>query len=222
MERMNSLFDKRVNARKIKLIDKFLHNKSKILDIGCGNGLYGVHCREMGCDVTQIDIIDRRDSRAKDMKFEQADAEKYSQTGVTYDGVLAFDIIEHLVDDRDFLARCHQMMEKDGRVIISVPNEDNSLLERCELAHVHFTDKTHKREYSRASLQELLSKVGFKVLHCEPQYNSSIVNIPQLLMGDTFISKITAIAISYQLKVFLKLGLLKRKIIADWFIVGEK
>jgi len=39
-----------VNNIKIAFLDSWL-KKGAVLDAGCGNGLYGLHCADKGCDV---------------------------------------------------------------------------------------------------------------------------------------------------------------------------
>jgi len=111
---------------------------------------------------------------------------------------------------------------RGGRIFISVPNEDNSMLEPLNLSHVHFTDKTHRREYSQEKFKCLLDSTGFNVLALLPHFNTAIAGVPLLLAKNNPVSKVLAKLCSYQMRVLMKVGMLKSQVIADWFVVGEK
>lgn len=210
-----------VNPEKIDLLKEFCAGKT-VLDIGCGNGLYSKFLEEKGYKVLLADVADRRDQRAKNLPFRLMDAEKPDSMDGGFDNIIAFDIVEHLDDDGAFIERCYGMLNAGGRMFVSVPNEDNSVLDKVHLAHVHFTDKTHKREYSEEQLRRLMEGRGFKTLSMKGHVNKLAVYLPGLLSGDGFLSRVAIRFIILQLKILNKSGLIKDKIIADWFGVFEK
>jgi SAM-dependent methyltransferase len=220
MNKRLSKYHPGVNPKKIKMLRDFLID-GRVLDVGCGNGLYGLDCADRGAEVLQLDVADRRDDYAKGLSFIAADVEEYDHADNSIDNIIAFDIVEHLDDDNAFLSKSFKWL-RGGRIFISVPNEDNSMLEPLNLAHVHFTDKTHRREYSAESLRELLESNGFNVLHLEPHINTAIVGMPGVLAKNNILSKMIARFYSFQMRVLVKSGLLESQVIADWFLVGEK
>ena len=216
-----SKFHSGTNNQKIELLKNFNINGA-IADVGCGNGLYALLVSSHCSDILQIDVLDRRDTRAKDFAFLEADIEQFEFTPDSLNSIIAFDIIEHLDDDVAFIKNAFNGLKTEGRIFISVPNEDNSKLETMSLAHVHFTDKTHRREYSAKSLRSLLEENGFKVLHIEPHINNDISSITKIFAKDNIISRILAKLISLQIRIFEKTSLFENNIVSDWFIVGEK
>ena len=221
MKHKLSKYHSGVNPKKLNLLREYL-NGEKILDVGCGNGLYGFECLNSGANVIQLDIADRRNVLVKNVKFIKVDIEGYEHGKNCLDGVIAFDIVEHLDNDMRFLGKVNGWLKKGGRVAISVPNEDNSLLEKVNLAHIHFTDKTHRREYSMASIRKCLEDNGFDVIYIEPHINYSVANVPMVLSKDNAFSRFLAKLCCYQLRFFERLGLLENRVVADWFVVGEK
>lgn len=69
-----------------------------IANVVCGNGLYALLISSHCSDILQIDVLDRRDTRAKDFAFLQADIEQFESTPDSLNSIIAFDIIEHLDD----------------------------------------------------------------------------------------------------------------------------
>lgn len=217
-----SLYDTNANPGKSSLLDQY-SKPGTLLDIGCGNGLYGLHCADKkSFEVTQLDICDRRNPAAKHLPFIKANAETYSLPDNFFDNVIALDIIEHLDHDQVILEKLYCSMKPGGRLFISVPNEDNSPLEPLQLAHIHYTDKTHRREYSHKFLAGIIESTGFCIIETKPQINRSLTNFPKVLSRGHVISRVIATFCTLQIKMLLKLGLLHNPVTADWLLVGEK
>lgn len=105
---------------------------------------------------------------------------------------------------------------------MSVPNEDNSLLEKINLAHIHFTDKTHRREYSQEHLKNILGETGFSAQKLDPHINRSITNIPRILQKDSFASKAIAKLIVYQIRMCEMVGVFENLVTPDWIVIADK
>ncbi len=211
-----------VNQNKIKLLKQFI-KKGPTTDIGCGNGLYGfwLHCQDF--DVLQVDILDRRAAQARVIPFKLMDVEENEFGDAdSLTNILAFDVIEHLDRDVVFIEKTYRYLNKEGRIFISVPNKDNSALSSMELAHIHFTDKTHRREYSPEDITNLLKSNGFKNIVVVPQYNSSVVCMPLVLSQHSLLSRFFAKFLVRILALFLVLRIFKNPVISDWLVTAEK
>ena len=191
-----------INPLKSRLIRENLV-PGPVLDVGCGNGLYGLKCQDICKDITQLDVTDRRDDKARHLPFVEANVEAHDFPANAFSNIIAFDIIEHLDDDSAFLLKSFKWLRRGGRIFISVPNEDNSMLEPLNLSHVHFTDKTHRREYSQEKFKCLLDSTGFNVLALLPHFNTAIAGVPLLLAKNNPVSKVLAKLCSYQMHVLM-------------------
>lgn len=210
-----------VNPLKSQLLRDY-YNAGSLLDVGCGNGLYAFSCQDRCSEVIQVDLEDRRDPQASNFTFYAMNAEDLSSLNGPFDNVIAFDIIEHLDDDVGFLKEVYRLLGSGGRLFLSVPNYDNQLLEKYNLAHIHFTDKTHRREYEPEMLKALLEDNSFRILKTMPHFNQSVVNIPHVMQKEGVVSKYAAGFLKLQMRLFEKIGILENKVIADWFAIAEK
>ncbi|MCD6298053.1 MAG: class I SAM-dependent methyltransferase [Deltaproteobacteria bacterium] len=216
-----SCFSLEINPRKLILLDEYLLPGS-CLDIGCGNGLYGLKIIEHCSELLQIDVVDRRSAEAKQFPFRIMDASNLDLPAESYDNVMAFDIMEHLNDDAAFLQQVHRLCRGEGRLFISVPNENDEQPRMMGLTHMHHVDKTHRREYTDESLRVLLESNGFKVLEIRPQFNRGILNAGRALAKENLISKLAAKTLYWQTLFYLWIGIFENRCIADWFCVAQK
>lgn len=218
VEQALSCFSTEVNPRKEALLREFLL-AGTVLDVGCGNGLYGLGIVSRGVSILQLDIVDRRAPRARHLPFRQMDAQRLDFPNDTFDNVVAFDVMEHLDDDILFLQEVRRVCR--GRLILSVPNADDQPLRRLFLTHFHHTDKTHRREYTREGLVALLRQQGFTIITIQPQRNALLPYFAHALAKDGVVPKLAARFVSLQCLALERLGVFENRCIADWFCVAD-
>ena len=97
-----SLYSKGISLGKLELLDDYI-SPGKVLDIGCGNGLYDVHLQNKCCHVLQTDLTDRRHDGARHLPSGVMYTHNLNFRDNEFDHVIAFDIMEHLDDDVAFL-----------------------------------------------------------------------------------------------------------------------
>jgi SAM-dependent methyltransferase len=213
-------FSSDINPNKIALLDDFLIPGS-CLDIGCGSGQYGpamaVHCRE----ILQVDLVDRRDPGARRFPFRAMNAADAGSLDARFDNVVALDILEHMADEDGFLSGLARVCT--GRLILSVPNEDDSQPAQMGLTHFHHSDKTHQREYSPRSLEAALTRNGFRVLDVRPQLNTLwAFNAPMALAKKNRLAWLAAKSIWAQCRLYEAVGLFENRCVADWLCGAER
>lgn len=122
--------------------------KPRILDMGCGWGIYGYVAQMFGANWHGIDKSEFacRNSMMRD-KMKQGDILEY-QKDATYDIVLLIDILEHL-EEKDLDKAMENMKEVGDIFIFSIPFEGDSNLR---------ADPTHKIFKNREWWIEQLSK----------------------------------------------------------------
>lgn len=213
-----SLYATGVSGGKLNLLGEYLIPGST-LDVGSGNGLYGLHAVKLGSKVLQIDVEDRRDARAQHLPFRIMDAQRLELPDASYDNVVAFDIMEHLDDDVMFLREVRRVCR--GRLLLSVPNAEDDQPGKVFLTHMHHKDKTHRREYTKEMLLDTLNRAGFRVLTIQPNLNPFLPFFAHALAREGFFSKVAARIISLECQLLERLGLFENRCVGDWFCVAE-
>jgi len=99
-----------------------------VLDVACGEGygsaiLSGVAKTVLGVEV-DAETVDhaRGNYSAPNLSFLQADAASLPLTDASMDAVVSFETLEHLKDQRRFLAEVKRILRPNGFLVISMPD----------------------------------------------------------------------------------------------------
>jgi 2-polyprenyl-3-methyl-5-hydroxy-6-metoxy-1,4-benzoquinol methylase len=100
----------------------------RVLDAGCGAGYGSAELAEVAENVTGIDIAPEAVDHARthyalpNLVFEQASCTALPYGDGVFDLVVAFEVIEHLENWRDFLQEVRRVLAPAGQLIVSTPN----------------------------------------------------------------------------------------------------
>lgn len=171
-------------------VSRFVSARQTVLDIGCGQGYVARRLAESGCTVTGIDGLVEPECGAS-MEFYHR-CELSAGLGPVldrisprpFDRVLLLDVLEHLPDPALILRQVRPLLEREGRILVSVPNVANLairlmlLFGRFDYAERGILDRTHLRFFTRKSIRRLLQDCGYEILE------EKATNIPaELILG---------------------------------------
>jgi len=164
------------------------------LDAGCGSGAFSLCLAERNLWVTGISFSKAEISKAMERstllklsntKFLKADLRELNQMSFeqVFDSAICLETIEHLLDDHALLSSLSDKMRTGGRLYITTPNIDCPPLRGDKLSQTE--DGGHVRwGYSFQSLENLLEKCGFQVVHRDELtgvVHQKIINLERLL-----------------------------------------
>src|ERR1700744_6070265 len=101
----------------------------RALDAGCGAGYGSAELARAAASVVGIDCAAdaieyaRENYPLRNLTFEQASCSALPYGDAAFDLVVAFEVIEHLHDWRDFLLEARRVLTANGQVIVSTPNK---------------------------------------------------------------------------------------------------
>jgi SAM-dependent methyltransferase len=162
-----------------------------ILDIGCWEGKQLEFFLENGwrCVGTELNKRAAAVAAAKGIEVHQVSIRKLFEqfAGRKWDVINAAYILEHIPDPAGFLTQIKKHMEKDGILIIEVPNEFNSLqlayITKNGLQPYWIALPDHLNYFNKRGLETLLERTGFSLLHGEVSFPMEMF----LLMGDNYL-----------------------------------
>ena len=151
-------------GRKEMILDVLRRNipkltKSRMLEVGCGNGSILAFLRQNGINIEGGDIFLEGlafcRQRASSIALYQIDALSLPFHN-DYEIVGIFDVLEHIENDDKALAEINRALKAGGNLILTVPAHKFLWSRHDEASH-------HKRRYSKMELIAKLERYGFVV-----------------------------------------------------------
>jgi glycosyltransferase involved in cell wall biosynthesis len=161
------------HAIALSIVKKYRPNS--ILDLGCGPGFIARQCRNLGIDVTGVDIFEPLENTVDHFRRMNLEKDPPPEDAFKFDMILLLDVLEHFAEPEKFLLelRNNNFAIKEDQalplLIISTPNVAfatirlNLLLGRFNYAERGILDITHKRLFTRTSLLHMLQECGYNV-----------------------------------------------------------
>jgi len=160
-----------------KFLELLCRNK-RVLDCACGNG-YGTYILSRGArEVVGIDLDNGLIKFAK--KYNNTRNIRFINTSIgglkekCFDIIVSVETIEHIntEDVDDFIKDLKRHLRKDGVIVFTTPRVDETISYKKIDDYCH----SHKREYSKKDLLDLLSKNGLKTeQYLLQKYDGSII-----------------------------------------------
>jgi SAM-dependent methyltransferase len=193
--------------RRYRLLAPFLPTgESRLLDCGCGNGaqtfLLSPHfAAVLG---VELELLHARafQERAAALRISDhvrvavADGQRLPCRNASFDWAAAFEVIEHVPDEGNFLNELHRILRPGGRLVLSAPNRwwifethgaDLPLLRWQRVPFFSWLPRrlhdrwARARIYTRGDLRRLLPGAGFRIEHeCYLTAPLDVLRIPSL------------------------------------------
>ena len=147
----------------------------RVLDVGCGNGVWARWLLERGARVVGIDAsedgirIARREvpgARFEALKVSESILRELGEEA--FDVVLSLEVVEHLFLPREWARGCFGALRPGGTLVCSTPyhgflkNLALSAMNKWDFHHNPMWDGGHIKFWSRATLTSLLAEAGFE------------------------------------------------------------
>jgi|SRR3989338_2684551 len=177
------------------IFEKFLGGKGnggqmQILDVGCGTASYfrilEKYGNVSGTESSQ-EVIDELKNKGLKNTFFRAELPGM-KLGRAFDCITAFEILEHIEEDKKAVVDIYAHLNNGGLLIGTVPAFKWLWSRHDELAH-------HKRRYTGYELKNKLEEAGFKVMKIS-YYNTFLFPIaaPVRLLKKTILKNVVPIS----------------------------
>lgn len=134
----------------------------RILDVGCGDGLYFEFLSGLGREVEGVepaaDVVS--DAGGQQERIHIGPFDDSYRPGKRFSLIVMFDVLEHLPDDVAALRRVAQLLEPDGTFVATVPAFMLLWTRHDDLNH-------HRVRYTKRSLRNAAARAGLVVERSE-------------------------------------------------------
>ena len=169
------------------IIPKLVPEKSLVLDVGCNTGYMAHKLKEKNCNCDGIDINEKALNIAKQYarrvyKRDLYDG-KLAIDKELYDVIIFADLLEHLPRPDLLLKDSLQYLEKNGIVLISMPNVARIEIRlKLLLGNFDYTEggilsQDHLRLFTRKSATYMIETCGYKVKKTIPTGLGHIIKV---------------------------------------------
>lgn len=144
----------------------------RVLDVGCGEGLFASELARSGARVVGIDVAEEPLERARERDPELElrrvqDGGEWDLPDASFDVVWAGEVIEHVADTAAWLSEVRRVLRSGGSLLVSTPAHGRLRLLALTLSRrafaAHFDPLgDHLRFYDRETLSRLVVQFGFE------------------------------------------------------------
>jgi len=148
----------------------------EVIDIGCGEGYLATELKKLRNRITGIDVLPEAAETSSLDGYYSADLDNGISSvvaqlkGERFSRAILLDVLEHLKKPEMILDQCHEVLDRDGQLIISVPNIANIsvrlmlLLGKFDYTERGIMDKTHLRFFTRKTARRMVESRGYEIL----------------------------------------------------------
>lgn len=164
----------------ISILGKRMKPDSKVLDVACGEGKFGQlyqakNIQAWGMDIDPVSV-EYAQQHSVFKKVICCDVEKEfdkvlqlkTEVGDGFDYIVLCDVLEHFIDPTKVLENMYQVLNENGKILVSIPNAGNAdiflnLLEgRFNYAYSGIMDNTHFHFYTKSSFAQWIYEIDEK------------------------------------------------------------
>ena len=164
---INTQIRARIIFKELAIIEK--EKSDKVLDIGCGDGIFSIEPAKIGYSVVGVDLNVKSVNYAKyfskrsevKIDFLVDDASHLPFANESFDIILCSEVLEHIKDDEGAIREIERVLKQNGLLILTVPSDKASPYP----GHV-------RCGYSLYEISSKLTKSGINII------NKKIVSYP--------------------------------------------
>lgn len=183
----------------LSLVENFLPEKGKLLEVGSGNGYLLQAARKRGWDPTGHEIDCESAKKVSEKIGMEMLCGKFTRLEISdkFDAVMMLHVLEHFKDPVDHIKKIGTLIRKDGILFIALPNIQSRSglvkfaleklkIKRKNVAAYYDTDH-HLWYYTPFTVRKFLEKNGFEIIRI---YSGDNINLERGNLANKIAEKI--------------------------------
>lgn len=172
LEKIYQLVKKYTLNKKVQLINHYTNQEKKLLDIGCGTGEFLIHAKNKNWKTVGVEINDQARQKASNKKidtFKSLD----NLNNQKFDVITLWHVLEHLPNLEDQILKIKSLLEKNGTLIIAVPNYKSYDAKYYKQYWAAYDTPRHLWHFSQKSIKTIFAEKNLIVKDTLPMYFDS-------------------------------------------------
>lgn len=154
---------------KLNLINRLIPKKGKLLDVGCGTGMFLNVCRENGWTVNGIEPDNGARQIAEQINEAAIKTEVLTSfKNETFDVITMWHVLEHVHLLNETVDWLKERLSNSGYLIIAVPNHESKDAEIYQEYWAAYDVPRHLYHFSQKSIKQLFEQKGFSLKETLP------------------------------------------------------
>lgn len=155
--------------RKVSLLKTFLLGK-RVLEIGSSYGFFLEEANRQGLDILGIDISRKPVAYAKKQGLQTRTTDLFQAKfrSNSFDGVVAFHLIEHISNPLRFMKEVNRIVKPKGVVLLATPTYGGYLERLMGPRWFSYRHREHLYFFSKKTIRTLLTKADFTDIRVLP------------------------------------------------------
>jgi len=154
---------------KLNLINSLSPTKGKLLDVGCGTGMFLNVCRENGWTVNGIEPDGGARQIAEEINKAAIETEILSSfKNETFEIITMWHVLEHVHLLNETIDWLKERLNEKGYLIIAVPNHESKDAEIYQEHWAAYDVPRHLYHFSQKSIKQLFEQKGFSLKETLP------------------------------------------------------
>jgi 2-polyprenyl-3-methyl-5-hydroxy-6-metoxy-1,4-benzoquinol methylase len=149
-----------------EILDSFepFRKNNRLLDIGCGIGLFLDVAKERGWEVYGIEFSENLVSicESKNIKMEKGSITESTFSNEYFDIITSFEVLEHTNNPNEQINSIYKLLRKGGATYVTTPNFNSLLRFWLKSSYININYPEHITYFTKKTLNRLLIGSGLK------------------------------------------------------------
>jgi 2-polyprenyl-3-methyl-5-hydroxy-6-metoxy-1,4-benzoquinol methylase len=154
--------------KKLKLVQQFHPSPGYLLDFGCGTGEFLKHAQQKKWKVSGIEPNALAREKASKLLGQEIDSQLIESDSPMYEAITLWHVLEHVQDIETTLTKIRKALKVTGNIFIAVPNHNSYDAKHYTHYWAGYDVPRHLWHFEKKTLNALLNKLGFKIVHTIP------------------------------------------------------
>jgi len=140
-------------------------SRGRILDIGCGRGLFLKVMRDDGWEVNGAEFSEEAASHISGIPVVSGEPASWGFPEGAFDAITMHHVLEHLHQPRQMIHECGKLLKKGGLLMCAVPNFLSLQSSVGKGVWFHLDVPYHIHHFSEEGLRSILTESGFRIVN---------------------------------------------------------